>query len=276
MKKKLKIATCVLMAILLSCLSGMSIFAGQWKYDSKGQWYQNDDGSYLSNGWAKDSEDKWYYFNADGYLLKDTITPDGYKVGSDGAWIKTEVPGKALIDTYGLHTYIMNITSDSVTDKGDYYEVMGNVGRWAAYNPASIEQKKTGDVIYLQGAVMGWYDISGYYTISSIGNGVCMFEEDTCYLSKNAGTFAGKGFEEIGSVYYFYGPDNDYPVILNAFSGKMYLNKNALVSVASGWGAQETTVSAEQFIGSGISGKDVIISLDDNGYISKLIHPFMP
>lgn len=30
---------------------------------------------------------KWYYFNKDLAILKNTVTPDGYKVGLDGAWI---------------------------------------------------------------------------------------------------------------------------------------------------------------------------------------------
>ncbi len=30
----------------------------------------------------------WYYLGYDFAMLQDTTTPDGYQVGSDGAWIK--------------------------------------------------------------------------------------------------------------------------------------------------------------------------------------------
>ncbi|KXB57461.1 cell wall-binding repeat protein, partial [Gemelliphila asaccharolytica] len=30
---------------------------------------------------------KWYYFDINGYMLVDTITPDGYYIDTDGACI---------------------------------------------------------------------------------------------------------------------------------------------------------------------------------------------
>lgn len=32
----------------------------------------------------------WYYFAQDGIMLVDCVTPDGYKVGTDGKWIQQE------------------------------------------------------------------------------------------------------------------------------------------------------------------------------------------
>ena len=29
---------------------------------------------------------KWYYLNEDGWMLKDTTTPDGFYVDADGVW----------------------------------------------------------------------------------------------------------------------------------------------------------------------------------------------
>ena len=58
-----------------------------WKQDTNGWWWQNNDGSYPANEW-KWIGDKCYYFNGNGYMLSDTITPDGFKVGADGAWIQ--------------------------------------------------------------------------------------------------------------------------------------------------------------------------------------------
>lgn len=41
----------------------------------------------LAHGW-KNISGNYYYFDALGQLMKETITPDGYKVASDGRWIR--------------------------------------------------------------------------------------------------------------------------------------------------------------------------------------------
>lgn len=58
-----------------------------WVQDNVGWWWRNADGSYPVNAW-KEINGKQYYFGSDGYMLHDTTTPDGYTVGSDGAWIQ--------------------------------------------------------------------------------------------------------------------------------------------------------------------------------------------
>ena len=92
----------VLAASVAIIATSITAYAGQWKQDSTGRWYQNDDGSYPMNQW-QEIGGKQYYFNADGYMLINTITPDGHQVGNDGA--KIETPSRSQI------TY----TSDSVT-----------------------------------------------------------------------------------------------------------------------------------------------------------------
>lgn len=88
----------------LTVAMSLTAFAGQWKSDNKGYWYQNNDNSYPILSW-QEIDGKWYYFNAEGYMatgqwvgnyyvgsdgamLINTTTPDGYKVGADGAWIQ--------------------------------------------------------------------------------------------------------------------------------------------------------------------------------------------
>lgn len=104
MKKTLK---SVLRTVILACtmvtIVSFTAFAGEWKQDNVGWWYQYDDGGYPADTWKKINS-QWYYFDntgymvanrwignyylgADGAMLTDTITPDGYKVGADGAWI---------------------------------------------------------------------------------------------------------------------------------------------------------------------------------------------
>ena len=70
--------------IFTSVLSLNPIVANaEWKQNSTGWW--NSKGSSWSVGWDQ-INGKWYYFNSDGYMVHDT-TIDGYKLGSDGAWI---------------------------------------------------------------------------------------------------------------------------------------------------------------------------------------------
>lgn len=58
----------------------------EWKQVWDDWYYFGDDGRSKYNTWA-DINDKWYYFDNWSRMLHDTTTPDGYKVGSDGAWI---------------------------------------------------------------------------------------------------------------------------------------------------------------------------------------------
>lgn len=54
----------------------------------EGIWYYLDDeGGCMQTGWQKIGG-IWYYFNDSGGLLVDTVTPDGYRVDCNGAWIE--------------------------------------------------------------------------------------------------------------------------------------------------------------------------------------------
>ena len=52
-----------------------------------GTWYYLDSTGAMQTGWFKDKDGKFYYLNASGAMLKNT-TVQGYKLGSDGAWIR--------------------------------------------------------------------------------------------------------------------------------------------------------------------------------------------
>lgn len=75
---------------LMAMLQTVPVFAAEWKQDETGWWYQNDDGSYLCNGWNW-IDGRCYYFKEDGYCLLDTVTPDGYTVDANGAWVQEGV-----------------------------------------------------------------------------------------------------------------------------------------------------------------------------------------
>ena len=57
-----------------------------WQKIKDTYYYFESDGR-LRTGWLK-RDDKYYYYDDNGNLLKDTTTPDGYKVDRDGVWIE--------------------------------------------------------------------------------------------------------------------------------------------------------------------------------------------
>ena len=91
MKRSKKIVA-LAMAALMTAGSGMTVSAGQWQSDTNGWWRQNDDGSYPVGSWQwldgnNDGTAECYYFDGNGYMLANTITPDGYSVDGNGAWV---------------------------------------------------------------------------------------------------------------------------------------------------------------------------------------------
>lgn len=87
--------------IIMFCAAVMTFgmvitsYAGQWKQDTDGWKYQNDDGNYYNNGWRQ-IKNSWYYFDDNGYILSDTVTPDGYGVNESGEWDERKIGGAEL------------------------------------------------------------------------------------------------------------------------------------------------------------------------------------
>ena len=106
MDQSKKLYPLLLCSILFTLALSFSCFAGIWKQDAKGYWYQNDDGSYPKNTWQWiDADGDYiaycYYFDAEGYCLLNQKTPDGYMVSSSGEWIFDEVylPATKIVNT---------------------------------------------------------------------------------------------------------------------------------------------------------------------------------
>ena len=91
--KKLK--KTILVTVAMSMAMTSKSFAA-WK-NGTGEnqdkwWYDNGNEVYASNGWQwidgnNDGVAECYYFDANGWLLVNTTTPDGHKVDENGAWI---------------------------------------------------------------------------------------------------------------------------------------------------------------------------------------------
>ncbi|MBT9777495.1 hypothetical protein GPL15_13370 [Clostridium sp. MCC353] len=100
----------------------------EWEQDEYGWKYRMGE-NYISNRWLERDE-QFCYMGEDGYMMTDTITPDGEKVDKNGAWIIKEtdlppVPNKEkLADLVnGVDTYIgLSLTGgNQAEDMGDCY-----------------------------------------------------------------------------------------------------------------------------------------------------------
>ncbi|MFQ9209438.1 MAG: hypothetical protein ACLR3S_10120 [Clostridium fessum] len=74
---------------LLSLSAAFPAMAGSWKNGAGDNaarwWYDNGDNTWAANGWRwidgnQDGVSECYYFDAEGWLLTSTTTPDGYNV----------------------------------------------------------------------------------------------------------------------------------------------------------------------------------------------------
>ena len=116
-------------AALLGMFSTSTAFAGEWKSDNTGWWYQNNDGSYPTNTWQwidgnGDGVSESYYFNENGYLLTNS-TKDGYTVNADGAWTVNGV-----VQTQGQTTTTTTTTTTSTQSYDEQYPLKGKVEKY--------------------------------------------------------------------------------------------------------------------------------------------------
>lgn len=84
-------------AILRYTYDDDSYAVNEWKQVWDNWYYFGEDGISKQNTWAE-IDGKWYYFDEWSRMLHDTTTPDGYYVGPDGAWVKTEKGNDIVLD----------------------------------------------------------------------------------------------------------------------------------------------------------------------------------
>lgn len=90
--KSVKRLVILVLALCLTVSFSIVSFGGEWKQTEIGWQYQNDDNSYPISQWQwidddNDGLSECYYFDENGYLLVNTVTPDNYEVNENGAWI---------------------------------------------------------------------------------------------------------------------------------------------------------------------------------------------
>lgn len=100
-----------------------------WEIGENGMYrYRKPDGTYVSNGWLN-VDDELYYMDPDGYMLADTITPDGFYVNASGAkqnympgWFQNDRGWKYVLKNgyFAASTWVQD-----VDDKWYYFDIGG-------------------------------------------------------------------------------------------------------------------------------------------------------
>ena len=140
MSKKLMSIVCLSAALSMGL--SFTAMAGTWKRDGRGWWYDRGNATYPTNTWEwidgnNDGVAECYYFDASGYMLAKTKTPDGYEVNDEGQWIVRQARfGEYITDDWGnkvIQTKSISNSSkekfpippskkytDQIVNKGDY------------------------------------------------------------------------------------------------------------------------------------------------------------
>lgn len=124
MRMKGKLIKGLALTLTISSMWSMTALAGEWKLDSSGWWYQNDDGSYPKEQW-QEIGGQYYYFKPDGYMLADSMTPDGYYVDTNGVWVQSDEQFKA-VNEYTI-SFLTGFANSVHNIKSDYNPVDINI-----------------------------------------------------------------------------------------------------------------------------------------------------
>lgn len=242
---------------------------GKWIINNNGKWFGYPDGTYENTGFKKINEDTyyfqsngyvktgwlldngvWYYFNKDGIMqtgwsgpgrqyyfddagkmLENQFTPDGYYVGSSGAYVKN-----GWVLNNGKY-YYMNSAGKMVKRSwvGSYY--LGSDGvmvtnKWVQWNEKYYYLDSQG--VYVKNKWIGSYylDANGaMVTNSCVGNYWCgsdgqyvklSWVDNNRYCVNNKGLYVAGSWQK-DSIGWYYRVGNDYAknIILN-INGSAY------------------------------------------------------
>lgn len=184
--------------LFLLTLSSTTAFAGTWKQDAQGFWWQEENKSYPVSCWKwidsdKDGLAECYYFNEDGYLLTETTAPDGSRVNKDGAWIDSGIirqkavtpSGAKQSQTEGLALYQEAKGKNAALPEQDLQEVieMGfSYSDWLEFSLSinvglQYKNLNTGDMEFL----LSYSTDMDFAELLGTAGSVTTFYKDGCY-----------------------------------------------------------------------------------------------
>ena len=191
MKKTIRILG---VAAFLMTILALTAFAGTWRSDSRGWWWDEGNGTYPAGCWAwcdgnYDGTAECYYFDNNGYCLMNTRTPDGYYVNSSGAWVENGVVQTQYV---GVQTPAYNVP-----------EVPVSQGVAQGYNLAGYQSLVTSD----EGTDFGYLNLEANGTgVIQIGYDSPQYQltwtrsEDTIRLKYGFDTHTAYYYEDLGQI----------------------------------------------------------------------------
>jgi hypothetical protein len=138
--KKLKLTKFIASALVIASVLALNPTGASatWRQNSTGWWYTV--GNSWATGWAK-LDGKWYYFYSDGYMAHDTII-DGFKLGSDGAWVITLPTASTITSEEKMVDVTVETAQEFVNAIGSNKRILLKPG---VYNLSTIEQINNAD-----------------------------------------------------------------------------------------------------------------------------------
>lgn len=125
MKKNLKKILSITTLSTMLLTFPLTTYAGTWSQEGTAWKYKNDNGS-LATGWNW-IDGKSYFFDANGKMLVDTTTPDGYTVNKDGAWVVNAV----------VQTQNGNSINTNSTNYDSQFPLKGHIEPWLVISPTT-------------------------------------------------------------------------------------------------------------------------------------------
>ena len=187
------------MAAVIGLSMNITAFAGDWRLDVHGWWYDEGNGNYPVNSWkwieAERGILKCYYFDDKGYCLINTTAPDAKQVNSNGEWT---VDG------------IVQIKMDEYSHAGEYVH-RGREGDWRFLEEILPSEKRKNIIID--------YEEGKYFTYENNKKEELQFVDKELYMNtlyKNRVT----GYE-----HYF---DGDCLALANDEAVNAYMKKASL------------------------------------------------
>ena len=202
MKRRNMFKGAMVMALAGAMAAGMAMtsFAAGWQKNDTGWWYGTnaDNTTWHANGWQwidsnNDGVAECYYFDANGYMLANTTTPDGYTVNADGAWTENGVAHTRQTGTQSQET---GTNTALVTDNGGYNEYgCSNVAldmvthtreENAKYGEVSVSEFGNATSVYYSNGFRVYYQyINDNYTDKELWIDPSRTDLDDTYLFKH-------------------------------------------------------------------------------------------
>ena len=224
-----------------------TITSGWWQ-DNDIKKYRGTDGNFVTNSWIR-VDDKTYYLDENGVMLKDTITPDGIYVNSNGektsylpGW--TEVEGQKryiqkngyyaangwITDTDGSSYYFdlaCNLLTDTITPDGYYVDANGV---WDG-NPSTI----TTDLVSLGPGGLAEPEAVAYWE-----------EIDGSWKYKEAdGSYAANTWRQGADGSWYYLDENGVMLTSQTTPDGYYVDENGVWNDGAAENAENTDISPE-------------------------------